>query len=743
LIEVMTAEVAVPIPIEATLTYLVPIDMRDTLEAGMRVVVPVRGKLLTGVVLSVASGEPGKRSLKPIREQADHRPVVTPEIRDLAEWISDYYVAPIGEVLASMSPPAARLRKVYRLTTAPTPLELEIMRASHPTRARIVDILMDGRPRVYETLKRRCGAPNLREDLRLLEEEGLLSHVVAAGRRRIDMSGEGPWDLPGEAADQRPDLTSHQQAAFDGIGSAIDAGRFAVSLILGVTGSGKTEVYLRLIQKAVEKGKKAIYLVPEIGLTPQIMARVRSRFGTRCALLHSGLTKGRRYANWLRMLDGEIDVVVGARSAVFAPLDNLGILVVDEEHDTSYKQQDSPRYNARDVGIMRAKRAGAVVVLGSATPTIESYHKALEGKYGLYELPDRISGGALPEVGVVDMRTAEHSDLFSKEAEEAIRASVDRDEQVLLFINRRGFSNYVQCSDCGLVPRCRNCNVSLTYHVGRKDLRCHYCGYSERGFDVCPKCGSTNIVYVGQGTQRIEDYMAEHFPGITCARFDRDATRRKGSVEALLSDFSEGTLRFLVGTQMVAKGHDFKRVGLVVVVNADVSMNIPDFRSGERTFQILTQVAGRAGRGDIPGKVIIQTFNPEHHSLSFVTGHDFKGFYLEEMEMRKELRYPPFARLVRVVMEAPRHDAAERTARAFARNAVRLARESSGRIDVIGPSRAPLSRIRNVYRWHLIVKGNLGANVSGLVRQTLNSLADEDGAEGVRIGVDVDPQVML
>jgi primosomal protein N' (replication factor Y) len=392
---------------------------------------------------------------------------------------------------------------------------------------------------------------------------------------------------------------------------------------------------------------------------------------------------------------------------------------------------------------MRAKRAGAVVVLGSATPTIESYHKALDGKYGLYELPDRISGGALPEVRVVDMRKAEHSDSFSKEAEEAIRASVEKGEQVLLFINRRGFSNYVQCSDCGLVPRCRNCNVSLTYHVGSRDLRCHYCGYSERGFDVCPKCGSAGILYVGQGTQRVEDYIAEHFPQVTCARFDRDATRTKGSTETLLGDFSEGTVRLLVGTQMVAKGHDFRKVGLVVVINADVSMNLPDFRSGERTFQILTQVAGRAGRGDVPGKVIIQTFNPEHHSLSFVTGHDFKGFYLEETAMREELRYPPFGRLVRLVMEAPRQAAAEAAARSFARVATRLAAGSGGGIDVVGPSRAPLSRIKNVYRWHLIVKGDALTNVSAFVRRAVDSLGTGVLSERVRISIDVDPQVML
>lgn len=741
--EVLTAEVAVPVPIDGTLTYLVPVQMEDAAGIGFRVVVPVRGKLVTGVIVSLGREAPGKRRLKAVREIADGRPVITPELGSLASWISDYYLAPLGEVLTAMSPPPAGVRWEYHLKSRPTDLELEIVRASDPVTAEVLEVLSDGRPRAYGTLRRRVGAGGLRERLDDLEEQGFVAHRVVPRKRRGGRTGarQEPPGSPSRALP--PVLTPSQQAAFEGIGRQVDRGGFGVSLILGVTGSGKTEVYLRLIERVVRSGKRAIYLVPEIGLTPQIMARVSERFKDRCALLHSRLTKGQRYATWERILEGEIDVVVGARSAVFAPVRDLGIVVVDEEHDTSYKQQDSPRYNARDVAIVRARRAGAVVVLGSATPTIESYHKSLEGKYGLYELPERISGGALPEVRVVDMRAEERPDSFSQEAEEAIRASVEREEQVLLFLNRRGFSNYVQCRDCGLVPRCRNCYVSLTYHSGRSDLRCHYCGYAERGFDTCPRCGSADIVYVGLGTQRVEDYVAERFPELTCARFDRDATRRKGSAEALLNDFSDGAVRFLVGTQMVAKGHDFKRVGLVVVVNADVSMNLPDFRAGERTFQILTQVAGRAGRGEVPGRVVIQTYNPEHHSLAYVTGHDFKGFYEEETEMRRELRYPPFARLVRVLVEAPGHASAEGAARSIAQAASRLGKKAGKGIDVVGPSRAPLSRIKNVYRWHLMIKGDAAANVSAFVRKVLATLSADDLPERVRIVVDVDPQVMI
>ena len=742
--EALTAEVAVPVPLEGTLTYLVPESIRQEVAVGMRVVVPVRGKLLTGVVVSVGASPTGGRRLKAVREVIDDQPVVTPELRSLAGWISEYYLAPLGEVLAAMSPPPAGLRRVYRMKTQPTDLEMEIMRASNPNDARILEILYDGKPRSYETVRRKVAAGNLKGRMDHLEAQGYITRSLEARRPRgVRRSERGAEEAPGSAGISIPKLTPAQQAAFDGIGKGLDRSAFGVSLILGVTGSGKTEVYLRLIDRAVKSGKGAIYLVPEIGLTPQIMARVRERFGDRCALLHSRITKQRRYATWQRILNGEIDVVVGARSAVFAPVKNLGIIVVDEEHDTSYKQQESPRYNARDVAIVRARRVAAAVVMGSATPTIESYHKALEGRYSLYELPERISGGTLPKVEVVDMRSRGDSDSISRAAEEAIKQSVLRGEQVLLFLNRRGFSNYVQCRDCGLVPRCRNCYVSLTYHSGRKDLRCHYCGYREKGFEVCPKCGSTEILYVGLGTQRVEDYVAERFPGLSCARFDRDATRRKGSTEAVLNEFSEGAVRFLVGTQMIAKGHDFKRVGLVVVVNADVSMNLPDFRAGERTFQILTQVAGRAGRGDVPGKVIVQTFNAEHHSLAYVTGHDFKGFYEEETQMRRELRYPPFARLVRILVEAPRHASAERAARVVADAASGLAARNGGRIDVVGPSRAPLSKIKNVHRWHLMIKGDRDANVSALVKRVLGTLSGDDLPERVRIVVDVDPQVMI
>ena len=765
----LKADVAVPIPIEKTLAYSVPAELEDLIKVGSRVTVPLRGKIVTGFVRSLSRVGEGERKLKAVKSIADSHPVLTEELYELAGWIAGYYIAPIGEVLAAMSPPAVKFKRVYKLEKAPGELELEMIKASDPVRGAIIEALSSGKPIGLDTVKRKVGTPDIEDQLGSLETDKYISHQTVAVKRRFSRllskrleemarKVERPPEAGAVKAAAKagpPVLTTRQESAFKGISKAIDQAEFGVSLILGVTGSGKTEVYLRLMERVVALGRKAIYLVPEIALTPQIMERVGERFGSRAALLHSGLSTGERYDTWQRIMTGEVDVVVGARSAVFAPFKDLGLIVVDEEHDTSYKQQDSPRYNAREVAIVRARAAGAVVVMGSATPTIETYHAALEGRYGFHELPERISGGVLPEVQVVDMRQSYTESPLSKEASRAIEDSVERDEQVLLFLNRRGFSNFIQCADCGLVPRCRNCCVSLTYHSGRKDLKCHYCDHTEPGWDACPRCGGSNITYVGLGTQRVEDHIAEKFPETTCARFDRDATRRKGSTEALLNDFGSGMVRFLVGTQMLAKGHDFRSVGLVVVVNADVSMNLPDFRSGERTFQILTQVAGRAGRGEVAGKVIVQTYNPDHHSLKYVTAHDFKGFYAEEAGMREELAYPPFSRLVRVVVEAREQAQAERAARKLAALAgqkaeslLRAGRHKKdgspiNRIEVIGPSRAPLAKLRNVHRWHLMIRGAPRKNLSPFVRECLETVRAGSLPPGVKFSVDVDPQVMI
>ena len=748
-------EVAVPIPIDRPLAYLVPPDLEGRLKPGTRVVVEVKNKVVTGFVVGLGKSAGAPRDLKFVREVVDPDPVLGPELLWLARWISQYYVSPLGEVLAAMSPPPAKLKQVYGLKRRPGDLELEIMRATDPLKSAIIEALSGAKPAPALTIRKRVEAAaagtygtirnaDLKRTLAGMVKDGLLAvEVVACGRRAPRERCDG---RPGEqAAPPAHQLTAPQQAAVEGITSALVAEAFRVFLLFGVTGSGKTEVYLRAIAEVVRRGKKAIYLVPEIALTPQIMSRVKQRFGEKCAVLHSKLSDGERAGTWARIMNGEVDVVVGARSAVFAPLVGLGLVVVDEEHEASYKQQDAPRYNAREVAIIRAREAGAVVLLGSATPAIETYYNAANGKYALFELPERISGGTLPEVAIVDMRTSRSlpGSPFSEEAERQIGLSLAGREQVVLFLNRRGFSNFVQCRDCGFVPRCRNCQVTLTYHLHRRELVCHYCDYREKGWDACPRCKGANVDYVGLGTQKIEDYVSKQFPLASCARFDRDSTSKKGSTEALLADFADGMVRMLVGTQMLAKGHDFRSVGLVVVVNADVTMNLPDFRSGERTFQIVTQVAGRAGRGQIAGKVIIQTLNPEHHALKHACRHDFKSFYSQEVTQREELYYPPFARLARVVAESKKETLAREAAKEFVAIAERLGKNHGGKIEVMGPSRAPISKVKNVYRWHLVVKGDGRAALSNFLKACLGEMAARALADGVRLGVDVDPQVML
>jgi primosomal protein N' (replication factor Y) len=747
----LKAEVAVPIPIDTTLTYSVPPAMAERLAVGMRVAVHVKTRLVAGVVVGLGEAGSGDRKLKPIRGILDEVAVITPALMDLARWMSGYYLAPLGEVLGAMSPPHAGFRQVVKLAERPGDLELEVIRATHPERASVIEALEGGKPLGLETLKRKAGPGEVGAAVEALEKEGVLATEVVPRKGRAPRkrsageaaAGCGASREHGEPEPGAHDLTPHQERALRSITRAARAGEFKPFLLHGVTGSGKTEVYLRAIADVVKTGRKAIYLVPEIGLTPQVMGRVRNYFGGRCALLHSRMTPRERYQTWLEAIAGRIDVVVGARSAVFTPFTGVGIIVVDEEHDASYKQQDAPRYNAREVALIRGRTEGAVVVLGSATPRLETYFNALSGKYELHEMPERIAGGLLPEVTIVDMKKVEGRSPMSPEAEKAIGEALERGEQVVLFLNRRGFANFVQCRDCGFVPRCRNCHVTLTYHIRQRHLRCHYCDYREAGSETCPKCGGANIEFVGSGTQKIEDYLAERFPDAPAARFDRDSTKLKGSAEEVLTEFDSGLVSMLVGTQMVAKGHDFKGVGLVVVVNADVSMNLPDFRSGERTFQILTQVAGRAGRGEFPGRVIIQTFNPEHHALHFAAGHDFKGFFAQEVEIREELSYPPFARLVRVVTEARGEGPAREAAYGFARLARKISEGSGAGVEVIGPSRAPIPRLKNVQRWHMILRGGRARNIPAFVTACLDRFRETAGGEQVRFSIDVDPENMI
>jgi primosomal protein N' (replication factor Y) len=537
-------------------------------------------------------------------------------------------------------------------------------------------------------------------------------------------------------------LTPAQQQALDRVRQALVEGKFAPFLLHGVTGSGKTEIYLRAIAALQGTGKGAVVLVPEIALTPQMVGRFRERFGERVAVLHSRLTAKERREAWLRIRRGEATVAVGARSAVFAPFPRLGLMIVDEEQDSSYKQEEGVRYQARDLAVVRAKLAGVPVVLGSATPSLESYRNAETGKYLLLTLPDRIDGRRLPETEIVDLRGSR--DPLSPPLREALHTVIQEGGQAILFLNRRGYAPFLLCRECGHVPACRHCAVSLTVHRGEGKLRCHYCGYEEPLPTVCSGCGGVRVEARGVGTERIEGELRGIFPGAPLARMDRDTVRKKGAYEAILGGMERGEHAILLGTQMVAKGHDFPGVTLAGVLLAEGSLHLPDFRSAERTFQLITQAGGRAGRGVQPGRVIIQTYRPDHSALRHAARHDFPAFYREELVCRQEAGYPPFRRLVALSIKGPNADRVQAAARALREALEKMRRQGQGRgVEVLGPAPAPLSRLRGKYRWQILLKGRDVRSLHRMAGRALRTFHESFKLGSCTVEADVDPQSLM
>lgn len=573
--------------------------------------------------------------------------------------------------------------------------------------------------------------------VRTLEKRGVVE-VFAREVRRDPLAHIAPDDAAPVT------LTSEQQVALDQIVARLAERQYATFLLHGVTSSGKTEIYIRAMREAVKQGLTALMLVPEISLTPIFSRRLRAQFGESVAILHSSLSEGERTDEWRRIKHGDARVVIGTRSAVFAPLDSLGIVIVDEEHDGSYKQDETPRYHGRDTAIVRALRACAVVVLGSATPSLESFHNAHAGKYAYLRLQTRFGDRALAEVQTVDMREVfkRHgkAQTLSDELKSAISETFARREQSMILLNRRGFSAFLLCRSCGLAIHCPNCDVTLKYHRYNSSLQCHYCNYIRPVPRVCDACEGEYIHYVGLGTEQLEANLKELFPEMNIARLDRDTTRRRGSLEQILMEFASGGIDLLVGTQMIAKGHDFHNVTLVGVVSVDVGLALPDFRAAERTFQLLTQVAGRAGRGDRPGRVIIQTYHPEHYSLVCAKEQNYEEFYRREIVFRRTMHYPPFAALINVLIHDKDHDRANGTASEFARE-LRVAARDSG-IRVLGPAPAPISRIRSEYRFQVLIK----AQSRSRAREALDVAMDRVTSAGHNprsISVEVDPMNLM
>jgi primosomal protein N' (replication factor Y) len=572
-----------------------------------------------------------------------------------------------------------------------------------------------------------------RPTLRTLLDRGLVRiESREMPRRPQELSGEAPAPAPLR-------LSPAQKQAVDEIRDLLGASRFTPCLLHGVTGSGKTEVYIRAIESTLALGRRALYLVPEIGLTPLLAKRLRSRFGEALALLHSGLTDGERFDEWRRIRAGQVTVVLGARSAVFAPLPDLGLVVIDEEHDASYKQDEYPRYSGRDLAIMRGKMSDAVVVLGSATPSMESYHNARRGRYRLLSLPHRVGGARMPDVVRVDMRRefAEvgRETIISRQLASAIDEQLQRGEQTLVLLNRRGFSTFVLCRACGERVECRSCSIAMTLHLRQRALRCHYCDARRKVPERCPSCRSEHIHFGGTGTERLEDRLRDRFPAARIVRMDSDAVRGRGAAERILSSVERGEVDILLGTQMISKGHDFPNVTLVGVLGADALLGMPDFRAGERTFQILSQVAGRSGRRERGGRVIVQAYYVDHHAIRTACRHDFDAFARAELEYRRVMNYPPFSAMALVLLRDRR---LEKASAAAARVAAALRRRGSAALQVLGPTPAPLERLRGLYRVQVILKGRGRRDVQAALA-ALHEELEKQGPGCQQMTIDVDP----
>ncbi len=564
------------------------------------------------------------------------------------------------------------------------------------------------------------------------------SGLVELSLSPVDRPPALPWDPELDA----PFALTHAQAAvLDDLTQQLKSGKFQAVLLHGVTGSGKTEIYLRLIARCLEMGRTALMLVPEIALTPAAQAQFQARFGPQMAMLHSALTENERHDEWWRIRRGEARVVLGTRSAIFAPLDRLGAVIVDEEHETSYKQDETPRYHGRDVAVVRARLAGALAVLGSATPSLESYWNAHEGKYRLASLPERVVGRKLAEVEIVDMREEfrrTHTQApVSRRLQQEIQSQLAQRQQTMILLNRRGYSWFLLCRSCGQTQRCENCSISLVYHRREHRLICHYCGYSAPVSPDCPNCHSKHLQYVGEGTEKVEKNFAEVFPGARVARLDRDVARRHGQFQKILDDFRTGKVDILVGTQMIAKGHDFPGVTLVGVLSADMGLGFPDFRAAERTFQLLTQAAGRAGRGEIPGRVLVQTFFPDHYAIRMAAEQNYEAFFNKEMCFRRMMHYPPVTALANVIAQGAKLDQAARVAKRVGDFLVPLEKEMEG-LRVLGPTPAPLAKLQGRFRIQFLMKCTSRARLNSILRR-LADFSEQQGLPHRSLVIDMDP----
>lgn len=805
-------EVAVALPVHKTFAYSVPGELLPFISVGKRILIPFGRRRVTGYILKTAS-QSTRDEIKHILDVLDEQPLFPPSMISFFEWISDYYKHPIGDVIKNGLPGGLTLYDYESIAitesgkqalkdNCTSPLERNVLklleagplRLKHLNRkldqvvpaALIQSLQRDGRVSKIRKLKKAATKSRLerfvtlgdatlpldrlskprKKILAILKSDGeipvaeLKKQVPSATRLIGALESDGylkiahrrvyrdPFGEP-IAPDRVPDLNVEQRNAVAQITDCLDRG-FNTFLLQGVTGSGKTEVYMQVAAETLSKGKCVLVLVPEIALITQMERRFRARFGERIAVLHSGLSAGERFDQWSRILKQEADIAIGARSAIFAPFADIGLIIVDEEHDTSYKQENNLRYNARDLAVVRAKLNDGLALLGSATPSIQSHYNASAKKFIEVKLEERIKNRPLPEIEMVDLRREMGyrgvRRFITPALKKAITNSLQRKEQVLLFLNRRGFANLALCAACGNPLRCKHCDISLTFHQKANAFKCHYCGYSCAATSNCQSCGSADIKKIGLGTEKIEVAINELFPNARIARMDRDTTVRKGSVVKLLKGLRDQTIDILIGTQMIAKGHDFPGITLVGIICADLSLNFPDFRAGERTFQLLAQVSGRAGRGASPGRVILQTYNPDHFSISAAKKQDFDAFFAQEMGFRKALNYPPFSRMIQLKISGKDKSKTTDQARHIGDlcNALKATRPSLyDTVEIMGPIEASFTKIAKRYRWQILLKGLRAGELHQFIGQLLADHSTAFHHRGVRVAIDVDPVSLL
>ncbi|MFC1884410.1 primosomal protein N' [Thermodesulfobacteriota bacterium] len=811
-------KVAVPLPVRGTFSYIPPEGLHPKTLIGRRAIVPFGSRRITGYIIAESAKESGE-DLKKIEEVLDAEPLFPEKMAPFFEWVSDYYMCPVGLVIQSLMPSrmGAAPYKTARLTETglkilegnsfkPKDKEILVWVKSNPDKrlkwpfSSIMHLERKGWLTTQEKVRGKREGHLIRKFVRCREDKSLEmvlgenadliraknekeflkeifnsspiqlsalnkkfsngSYLVKKWHERgvLEISEEpvfrdptgrllSPWPIPDVLFDQ-------QKNALGNIKEGLESRCFSPYLLHGVTGSGKTEVYLRAAEHAIEMGRRVILMVPEISLAIYMESAFRHRLKGRIGIYHSGLSSGERHDQWVRMVRGDVDLVIGARSALFSPLKDLGLIIVDEEHDLAYKQENIPRYHARDAAVVRAKMEQAVVVLGSGTPSIQSYNNSISGKYRLLNMPERVENRPMPEIKIVDMKLLEDKGgknrMLTPPLVNAIKKNLEAGSQTILFLNRRGFNRLFICRSCGKSIHCPNCDVTLTHHFKESQLSCHYCGYSSDVLVICPLCKKGRLKPYGFGTEKLEHELADLFPGARSMRMDADSLRKKGRAFSVLKKFSNQEIDILVGTQIITKGYDFPNVTLVGIVAADLSLEFPDFRGGERTFQILSQVAGRAGRGESPGRVFIQTFNPEHYAVRTAIAHDYESFFQNEIILRNQLGYPPFSHLACLRIKGNLREETRKAAGELGRviNERLLSWPNRGKeIQVLGPVEAPISKLKGKYRWQILLKGKDPALIRELVWQVKGSSRKipglKIGSGSVNLSFDVDPYNMI